>query len=180
MTDIKKQNPGDFKKGEPSAFLGHNHTEEARKKMSEDRKGKTNNSGRTHLKKGHTPWNKGKTGVYSEERRKQISLSRLGKVSPKKGKRYKTQESKEYSLDWKEVRLSVYKRDNFICQECFKHCDKNIGIACHHIDYDKQNNDDQNLITLCTFCHNKTVYKTDEIVQYYQDKMLLKKKLQLS
>ena len=40
----------------------------------------------TGFKKNHKPWNKGKTGVYSEERIKQMSEHKKGKVSPKRGK----------------------------------------------------------------------------------------------
>ena len=37
------------------------------------------NIGRTRFKKDHIPWNKGKTGIYSEEHLKNMSLVRLGK-----------------------------------------------------------------------------------------------------
>lgn len=40
------------------------------------------------LKAKHlTPWNKGKTGVYTNETRQRISQSQMGKVSPMKGKK---------------------------------------------------------------------------------------------
>lgn len=47
-------------------WLGKRHTEESKKKMS--------NSHREAI-----PWNKGKTGVYSEETRKKISEAKKGK-----------------------------------------------------------------------------------------------------
>jgi 5-methylcytosine-specific restriction endonuclease McrA len=79
----------------------------------------------------------------------------------------------EYSFDWVEIRKATYRRDGFICQECYKKCNKETGIACHHIDYNKKNNDPQNLITLCVSCHGKTTHETEAIIRYYQDKMLL-------
>lgn len=35
-------------------------------------KGECRNTGRTHFQKGVIPWNKGKTGIYTEEHRKEI------------------------------------------------------------------------------------------------------------
>lgn len=68
--------------------------------------------------------------------------------------------------DWETLRLEIYKRDNYICQDCGVKCigKKNINknnsdrtIQCHHIEvYDKcQNNEKTNLITLCLACHLK-------------------------
>lgn len=31
-----------------------------------------------------------------------------------------------------------------------------MKLAIHHIDYDKLNSDEKNLISLCFSCHNKT------------------------
>lgn len=49
----------------------------------------------------------------------------------------------------------IRKRDGFICRICRvpenEHCH-----SIHHIDYDKQNNSQYNLITLCRSCHSKT------------------------
>ena len=56
-----------------------------------------------------------------------------------------------------ELREQIRKRDKYVC----KHCggdDKELGrnLSIHHIDYDKDNNDPSNLITLCVSCHMKT------------------------
>ena len=80
-----------FKKGEVSKFKGKSHSVESKEKMSEDRKGKLNHDGKTCFKKGIVPWNKGKTGVYSEERLQQISeqtKARLAKHHPMNGKKH--------------------------------------------------------------------------------------------
>jgi hypothetical protein len=214
-----------FKKGEPSAHLGRKHSEEAKAKMSDDRKGFCNNTGRTHFPKGYVPWNKGKKGVYSGERLRQISeesKARMAINHPMKGKKHTPETiekirlaranqrnlpsckgkpwsykrrisaiertlvcafkkvlkekncSDEYTYDWLEVRKAIYKRDRWTCQECLNKCNTGIGIACHHIDYIKSNNDFMNLITLCTSCHGKTVHKSEHWIQYYQDKMMLR------
>jgi len=48
-------------------------------------KGEQRNTGRTHFKKGFTPWNKDKKGIYSEEYRRKISEGGKGRPSPRKG-----------------------------------------------------------------------------------------------
>jgi hypothetical protein len=56
------------------------------------------------------------------------------------------------------LKNKIQKRDNHTCQICgdVKTIYSENGWAVHHIDYDRQNNDDSNLIFLCECCHNKT------------------------
>jgi len=69
--------------------------------------------------------------------------------------------------NWRNIRMAVYKRDNYICQKCGIKCSgkrgKNI-IQCHHIEpYRKdKNNDMKNLITLCLSCHIKEDFRYDK------------------
>lgn len=71
-----------------------------------------------------------------------------------------------YSLDWtKTLKKSIRERDHYICQICLGE-----GIAVHHIDYNKNNCNPINLITLCRNCHAKTNHNRD----YWQE--LLTKK----
>jgi 5-methylcytosine-specific restriction endonuclease McrA len=61
-----------------------------------------------------------------------------------------------YAVNWRIIRDEIRKRDNYRCQLCNieeKECDKNLSV--HHIDFNKHNNSDDNLITLCERCHNK-------------------------
>ena len=60
-------------KGENNPNFGRRHTLEARQKMSDSKKGKP--SPKKGKKTGKNPWNKGKTGVYSDEHRQKISES---------------------------------------------------------------------------------------------------------
>jgi len=66
--------------------------------------------------------------------------------------------------DWETLRLKIYKRDKYICQDCGIKClskrdykqDSNRIIQCHHIEkYNGKNNKGVNLITLCLKCHLK-------------------------
>ena len=53
------------------------------------------------------------------------------------------------------LKQTIRERDNYVCQICGSP-ENGRAHACHHIDYDKQNSAIDNLILLCTTCHNKT------------------------
>ena len=82
----------------------------------------------------------------------------------------------EYTTDWDEIRFNVYKRDNWICQECgIKTTNarpfSKTTICCHHIDYKKENNEESNLITLCSSCHSKTNFSREDWTKYFSEKV---------
>lgn len=61
------------------------------------------------------------------------------------------------------LKIKIRKRDDFICRLCgLKESDliikKGCGLAIHHIDYDKENTKENNLISLCNKCHGYTHY----------------------
>ena len=60
-----------------------------------------------------------------------------------------------YGIDFnKELKLFIRQRDDFICQFCGV-IENGREHDCHHIDYDKNNNDVINLILLCKSCNSK-------------------------
>ena len=64
------------------------------------------------------------------------------------------------------LKLKIKRRDNFVCQICGlqdedNYCGNGYGLAIHHIDYDKCNCSENNLISLCNQCHAKTNYNRD-------------------
>ena len=72
----------------------------------------------------------------------------------------------------KELKTKIKERDKCRCQECFRHeTEIEHGLVIHHIDYDKTNNDQMNLITLCRVCHGQTVYKNADWIEYYQNRV---------
>lgn len=74
----------------------------------------------------------------------------------------------EYSTDWTEtLRRSIRERDNYVCQLCSKQ-QGDVAHDVHHIDYDKQNCNPSNLITLCHSCHSKTNHKKDYWLTYFK------------
>lgn len=163
--------------------------------MAYNVKGEQRNTGKTHFKNGFTPWNKGNTGIYSEEYRRKIgdaTRERLLNNHPQTNKSRTSEERKKISIgvqeffknaignmvgypeDWKELTEKIFKRDKYLCQECGCKLERVRGkgqIQCHHIDYDTSNNDFSNLITLCASCHGKTSYRREDWLIHYRSKM---------
>jgi len=72
----------------------------------------------------------------------------------------------------KELKLSIRTRDNFTCQYCkiiendyYKVYNRVLSI--HHIDYNKENCKENNLITLCLPCNTKANNYRDYWYAYY-------------
>jgi len=89
----------------------------------------------------------GKT--HSEEYRKWRSDFQLGENNPNwnGGSSYE-----KYPPEFNPIlKRKIRKRDGQKCAVCGKR-----GRHVHHIDYDKYNCDESNLITLCGLCHGKT------------------------
>jgi hypothetical protein len=58
-----------------------------------------------------------------------------------------------YGLEFTSKMKEVIKyRDNYKCRMC----KSDNHLVVHHIDYNKYNNEERNLITLCKSCHGKT------------------------
>jgi len=66
-----------------------------------------------------------------------------------------------YSSDFNEaLKEKIRNRDNRTCQLCgIKEEELNRKLDVHHIDYDKKNCNEENLISLCKSCHMKTNFK---------------------
>jgi len=122
----------------------------------------------------------GKRVVYSPEECKRRSERQMGENNTFYGKHH-TEETKarwsdirservgEQTNHWKGgtyvknhnsserrfiFREEVIKRDNNTCQMCGVQNEK--GMHVHHIDLDNSNNDINNGITLCKYCHEST------------------------
>lgn len=78
-----------------------------------------------------------------------------------------------YVFDWNIIRKEIYQRDNYTCQECGIKCTTEgvSKIQCHHIDYNKHNNEFSNLITLCLGCHQPTNFNREHWIEYFNNKM---------
>lgn len=59
----------------------------------------------------------------------------------------------EYPVEFNaKLRAKIRKRDNYQCRNCSK---KQRSLDVHHIDANKQNTSEDNLISLCRSCHRK-------------------------
>jgi hypothetical protein len=119
---------------------GRRHTEETREKMR-------------LAKLGRVPGNRAGKKASDETRRK-ISVATTGDQNAKwRGGRGDTR----YCRDWRTIRRDIRARDGFICQH--PGCNKpELGRPhpVHHIDYERDHNERENLITLCVRHHGLT------------------------
>lgn len=69
-----------------------------------------------------------------------------------------------------ELKLRIRERDSFICQECGEPEDGK-SLHVHHIDYDKMNCEERNLITLCEICHTKTNFNREYWQTHFMEKL---------
>ena len=122
---------------------GRQHTEETKNKISKMRveKGLSSGPNNPMFGKHHT-----------QESRDKISVAQSGKKAPnwKGGISFEPYPS----VFNNKLKNKIGKRDNFICQICGKGNSNHI----HHIDYNKENCEERNLITTCIKCHGKTNY----------------------
>lgn len=65
-------------------------------------------------------------------------------------------QSKLYPPNWPEIARRIKDRANWRCEGCgVPHGAPPNVLTTHHIDYNPQNNEDDNLIALCQRCHLK-------------------------
>lgn len=88
-----------------------------------------------------------------------------------------------YSSEFNRIIKEYIKdRDDYICQKCgiseigyVIKSGKKYGLACHHINYDKMDCNENNLISLCHSCHSKTNNLRDFWQVFLHDKLLMNK-----
>jgi hypothetical protein len=66
-------------------------------------------------------------------------------------------------------RKKILKRDQCTCQLCRKKPQDIRKLHPHHIDYDKKNCEEDNLITLCHSCHSKTNHNRQYWMNYFKE-----------
>jgi len=74
----------------------------------------------------------------------------------------------EFNNDLKEVIRNRDRRKCFICEKT----EVEIGyrLHIHHMDYNKRNNNPNNLISLCKSCHGKTNTNRNNWIKYFKGK----------
>lgn len=132
-----------------NAFKGRKLSKETREKIGIGNKGKL--KGHKISKEHKYKISKYRTGKHlSNEAKIKLSIARIGS---KNGMWIGGVSFEPYTTEWTEtLRRSIRERDNYTCQIC----GKEPSVHVHHIDYDKNNCNPNNLVTLCHGCHSKT------------------------
>ena len=149
--------------------------------MGIDRLGENNpnKEKRGGVKKGNVPWNKGlkdwTVGTIAGFQKNNITKSQfkkghkgmIGILNPSwlGGKSFE-----EYGREFNKIlKEKIRKRDNYKCNLCDIH-QNNLRrkLDVHHIDYNKRNNNQNNLISLCHRCHLKTNHNRESWKNYFK------------
>jgi len=109
--------------------------------------------------------------VNREKRAKQItdSLPRGEQSSAWRGGLSFLPYTKDFN---KQLKIRIRDRDNHICQLCgMSEIENKKSLTVHHIDYDKANCRDDNLISLCVSCNSKVNVNREYWVSYFMTKI---------
>ena len=170
--------------------LGHKHTKATKLKMSNIHMGhighRLTRKQRLKMSKAHIGYKptketkrkmsianikrKKRDGcINSPEARKKISKALIGKFCGKLASSWQGGISfAPYSIKFNDqLKRRIRERDNNICQLCHK---RKYGeeLAVHHIDYNKKNCKESNLISLCRGCNAKVNYNRDYWFAYFK------------
>ena len=130
---------GHANKGKNNPFFGKKHTDEHKKRTSERM------SGENH------PWFGRK---HAEKSKEKIRISRKGKYSGKDNPMWNGGNPQPYPYGWhnKNHREMIFERDGYKCQNPL--CKRiSSRLTRHHINYNKDDMSDRNIITLCHSCN---------------------------
>ena len=59
---------------------------------------------------------------------------------------------------WTAIRETILERDNYECRICGRSAGEET-LHVHHIDWERRNNEDSNLVTLCNSCHRQVHFE---------------------
>lgn len=167
-----KDHMSEVHKGKPSGMKGKYHTKEAKEKNR-----------LWHI--GRPIWNKGKTGIFSDEALRKMRFIRLGSRHSKETiKKIRLANLGEKSPSWrggisfepyapefnKQLKELIRQRDDYKCQKCgMPECENIRKLDIHHIDYIKKNCLPNNLIALCVRCNAKVNFNRDYWTEYFKE-----------
>lgn len=158
------------------ALKGKHHTLETKQKMSLNHRTYQTPETKLKISKNNSmnnPKYRNKisialTGrILSKETRQKIRISKQGDKSPFwHGGVWHNPYAKEFTRSY---RQEIKVRDNLKCRLC----NSTYRLACHHIDYNKNNYNPNNLITLCQYHHSLTNFNREYWIKYFK---IIKKK----
>jgi len=82
--------------------------------------------------------------------------------------------NKPYPLEFNDkLKSKIKERDDYICQKCYITEEQHITIygiklSIHHIDYNKENCKEENLITLCNECNLRINFNRKYWTEYFR------------
>ena len=103
---------------------------------------------------------KGKNNLFYNKKHTRETIRQLSLIHGGTGVPY---ENAIYSEEFLKLRTKIRKRDKFTCKICRKN-----GCDVHHIDYNKENNNESNLITLCRSCHMNTNTNRNNWINFFK------------
>lgn len=140
-------------------------SEETRQKIGDGNKGKIV-SKETREKQSKAKIGK-KRESFTKEHRQKIGKANIGANN---GNWNNGSSFEIYPQEFnKELKNKIKQRDMYICQT--PNCMNIENLCIHHIDYDKNNSNPENLITLCNSCHTKTNGKNNRgfWIEFYKN-----------
>lgn len=107
-------------------------------------------------------------GIHTGETKQKISMTKQGVVF-NEWNGFASFEPYCEKFDFR-LKEEIRNRDNRVCQLCGKsEIENGRRLAVHHIDGDKKNNKETNLISLCNSCHAHTNYDRDVWKIYFEN-----------
>ncbi len=122
--------------------------------------------------------NKGKSLTDEHKRKVSETNIRIGKKPPilrgENNPNWKGGIFEPYTADWTEtLKQAIRERDDYTCQLCGVHQNELSGkvkkMDSHHIDYNKDNCNTDNLVSLCRPCHTKTNHNREYWLDYFNE-----------
>lgn len=81
---------------------------------------------------------------------------------------------RDYPLGWnKTFKEQIRYRDGYKCQLCGKpEIEEGQRLSIHHIDYNKENINKSNLVSVCNACHARTNHNREYWKQYFSEEVM--------
>lgn len=165
-------------KGKNNPFYRKHHTEIIKKKIRDFFKGKK------HKKEHNINISKSvsgdKNGFFGKHHTQETCKKLSKKNSGEKHPNWQGGISFEpYSPLWtEELKIKIRQRDNYECQNCSMTEEEHFivngyDLNVHHIDYNKKNCNENNLITTCLWCNSRANFNRSYWQNFYQNKIEL-------